>query len=125
MSGNRAPHATHTYTERTDHMISTHEHHNPGCTGGPQKSRIESDGNERIRCRSCAAFWYVSPVADATPDLDVDTPIITRQVSRQVCREHHEQDVTPTGKGCQVCAASRQTWRDRRQSRRRRSRQVE
>lgn len=111
----RATHATHTYTERTDLMIDDHEHHNPGCQGGVLKTRIETD-NVRIRCRACGAYWFVPH--DETPDLDndVDTPIIT---TRLVCREHHDQPVTARGKGCTVCRAAAQTWRDRRRRGRR------
>jgi hypothetical protein len=98
------------------------EHHNPGCTGGVQKSRVEDDGRTRIRCRSCAAFWYVAHDDEDHPDINVVVvPIIT---ARLVCSQHHDQPVTARGKGCTVCSAARQTWRDSRLSRRRSRRAV-
>ncbi len=87
------------------------EHHRPTCTGPDVTTRTTSTGTRRAHCRACGKYWKViggtvttshTPAPITAPT--VTAPTVTTTAARLVCRDHHDQAVSATGKGCVMCS---------------------
>ena len=79
--------------------------HSPGCTRpDPWRDRFKP-GWIRLKCPECQHIANVTEAALFNQDnAKALTPTPT---SGYRCREHHDQEVTPKGRGCVLCSKTK------------------